>query len=85
MYTFMEGVHFYVHSPFLITACFIPSQALMREYLHFSGLLGSMVFKVCKSSLHVSVIHILKFHYLENSISISDKCPGRLLHSTIRI
>ena len=28
LYTFMEGIHFYVFSPFLIIIYFIPSQAL---------------------------------------------------------
>ena len=70
MYTL--HVHFDVHPPYLIIACFIPSQALMFEFWYLSGLLGSMVFKVCNSSLSC-LIHILKFHCLENSTSIFGK------------
>ena len=33
--------------------------------------------------LHVSVIHILKFHYLENFTSIFGKCLARQLFFTI--
>ena len=79
MSTFMEGVHFNVHPPYLIIACFTPLQALMFEFWYLSGLLGSMVFKVCNSSLSC-LIYILKFHCLENSTSIFGKYNFTLLH-----
>ena len=78
MYTFMV-----VHYPFLIIACFIPSQALMLTFEHFSGLPGSMVFKVCKSShlcfsnphCEIPLFGKLYFHF--------SKCLTRQLYSTI--
>ena len=84
MYTFMESVHFYVCFTFLIIACFIPSQALMLEFEHFSGLQGSVVFSIYTNChFHVSVNQILKLHYLENSTSIFGKCISGQFHSII--
>ena len=43
--------NFDVHSPFLIITCLVHLQTLMLKLRYSSGLLGSIVFEVCQSSL----------------------------------
>ena len=56
---------FDIHSSFVTTKCFIPSQALMFEVSLFSGLLGNVIFLACKLSFYVSFLNSiieLNFH-----------------------
>ena len=71
--------NFDVHSPFLIITCLIHLQALMFK---LDILLDCWYLGHANHPIYVSVIHILKFHCLENSTSIFGKCLGRYLHST---
>ena len=59
-----------MYTPFLIIACFIPSQALMFEFEHFLDCWKVWYLRYAKHPFHVSVSHFLKFYYLENSTSI---------------
>ena len=58
---------FDVHSLFLIIACLILSQALMFEI--FPDCWQMCFLGYANYSFHVSIIHLLKFHYMEESSS----------------
>ena len=83
IYTFMEGVHFYVHSisHYYVLHSITSFDAWIWTIFWIAGKLWYLNY--ANHPFDVSVIYILKFHYLENSTSIFCKCLGRLLHSAI--